>query len=51
MSADYEEAARQGSTSVRVGSQIFGAREPKAKSPRGPGPEAPPESPAAETPS
>ena len=40
MSADYEEAARQGSTSVRVGSQIFGAREPKAAKPPSPPPEA-----------
>jgi len=29
MSADFEEAIRQGSNEVRVGSQIFGARPPK----------------------
>ncbi len=27
MSSDFEEATRMGSTSVRVGSSIFGARE------------------------
>mmetsp|Transcript_62116 Transcript_62116/g.173492 ORF Transcript_62116/g.173492 Transcript_62116/m.173492 type:complete len:243 (+) Transcript_62116:71-799(+) len=30
MSADFENAVREGSTSVRVGSSIFGARGPKA---------------------
>lgn len=32
MSADFEEAIRQGSNEVRVGSQIFGARPPKQSS-------------------
>lgn len=31
MSSDYETAIREGSTSVRVGSSIFGARPPKAE--------------------
>ena len=36
MSSDFEEAIRNGSTSVRVGSTIFGARTAKAPAPAAP---------------
>lgn len=31
MSSDFEQAIKQGSSSVRVGSSIFGARPPKVE--------------------